>query len=221
MYEVFSHLVVLTGFPHFSVYLIVGIIFWTFFIDATTTAMPSIVVRGVLLRKMSFPRLTVPLSVTLTSVFSFFVNLLVIGVFVAAARIQPHPSWLLLIPLIVELYVFAAATAIILATLFVRFRDVGQIWELASQVFFYGAAVMYPIQFLPPWGQRAAMLFPFTQIMQDARLVLIGPPSTFPTFTPYYLGSAGRLIPIAITVGLAVLALWLFRRESPYFAERA
>src|SRR4051794_3729478 len=77
MYEIFSHIVQLSGFPHFSVYLLIGIVFWTFFLDATATAMPSIVVRGSLLRKLAFPRLTIPLAVTLTAVFSFLVNLVV------------------------------------------------------------------------------------------------------------------------------------------------
>ena len=56
MYEVFSHLVKLAGFPHFGVYLLLGIVLWTFFIDSTQTAMSSIVARGGLIRKMNFPR---------------------------------------------------------------------------------------------------------------------------------------------------------------------
>lgn len=219
MYEVFSHIVQLTGFPHFAVYLLVGVVMWTFFIDATQMAMPSIVVRGSLLRKLSFPRLTVPVSVTLTSVFSFAVNLLVVVAFVVAARLTPRVEWLALVPLLLELYIFTLAASVILATLFVRFRDVGQIWELGSQLLFYGSAVMYPIQFLPSWGRGIALLFPFTQVMQDVRVVLIHPSPSFPSFDPYYFGGAGRLIPIAFTLGLLVLALWLFRRESPRFPE--
>ena len=90
---------------------------------------------------------------------------------------------------------------------------------LAAAVLFYGVAVMYPIQFLPTWAQSPALLFPFTQIMQRKSGAL-SPASTFPTFTPYYLGSIGRLFPIAITLVLAVFSLWLFHRESPHFAER-
>jgi ABC-2 type transport system permease protein len=220
MYEVFSHIVKLGGFPHFGVYLLVGIIFWTFFMDATMTAMPSIVVRGSLIRKLSFPRLTIPLAVTLTAVFSFAVNLIVIVVFIAGTRLTPRIEWLAVLPLLLELYVFSVAVALILATLFVQFRDVGQVWELGSQILFYGAAVMYPIQFLPKWGQGAALIFPFAQIMQDARTVLIHPAANYPTFTPYYFGSDGRIIPIALTFVLAVASLWLFRREAPRFAER-
>jgi len=219
MYEVFSHIVSLAGFPHFSVYLLVGVVLWLFFIDATNMAMPSIVLRGSLLRKLSFPRLVVPVSVTLTSVFSFAVNLIVVVLFVVGARLTPRLEWLLLIPLVVQLYVFIVAVGIILATMFVRFRDVGQVWELASQLLFYGCAVMYPMQFLPTWGQGLALLFPFTQIMQDVRVLLINPSSSFPTFTPYFFGAAGRLIPIAFTLLLLGYALHLFRREAPHFPE--
>ena len=62
---------------------------------------------------------------------------------------------------------------LILSTLFVRFRDIGQIWELLLQLLFYASPIIIPVAFLPPWFQPISFLNPFVQIMQDTRAVVI------------------------------------------------
>ncbi len=106
-----------------------------------------------------------------------------------------------------------------MSALYVRFRDVEPIWEVLLQVLFYASPIIYPIQFLPPWSVRIAFLNPFVQVMQDIRAVLL--PGTEVITAQTTLASAGgRGTPIAITVLTLVVALYLFRRESPWFAER-
>ena len=73
------------------------------FLDATTLTLTSIVARGSLVRNLSFPRIIVPMSATLTAAITFCVNLLVIVAFIAGNRLVPRVSWLLLIPLFLEL----------------------------------------------------------------------------------------------------------------------
>src|SRR5918996_6657103 len=68
---------------YYPLALLTGIVLYTFFADATNLAMSSIVARESLLRKMSFPRLIIPTSVTLGSAITFGVNLVVVGVFIA------------------------------------------------------------------------------------------------------------------------------------------
>ena len=117
--------------------------------------MSSIVARETLLRKLSFPHLVIPISMTLAAAITFGVNLVVVGVFVAWNQIPPRLDWLLLVPLLLELYVFMLGVALVLATLFVRFRDVGQIWELAAQLLLYATPIIYPIGFLPRGRERS------------------------------------------------------------------
>ena len=62
-----------------------------------------------------------------------------------------------------------SALALILSTLFVRLRDIGQVWELALQLIFYASPIIYPIGFLPPWSRAIAFLNPFAQVLQDIR----------------------------------------------------
>ena len=207
---------------YYPLSLLLGIVLFTFFQDATVLGMNSLVVRESLLRKLSFPRLIIPTSATLTSALTFGINVIAIVVFVAWNRLVPRASWLLILPLLLELYVFTLAVALILATLFVRLRDIGQVWELVLQVFFYASPIIYPIGYLPSWARKVVFLNPFTQVLQDVRGIVLYPdlkPNRI-TVADAFGFTGARMIPLAIVAALAVGALLLFRAEEPYFAER-
>jgi ABC-2 type transport system permease protein len=207
------------GNVHYPIYLLIGIILWTFFVDASSMTLTSLVARGSLLRKLTFPRLIVPISVTLTAGITFAVNLIPLVILIAWNRLVPRVEWLLLIPLFLELFVFTLGVSVILATLFVRFRDVGQLWELTTQLLFYASPIIIPVGFLPPWSQPIAFLNPFVQIMQDVRAVLINNVDVI-TATSRLSDVGGRLMPIGIAFATLIVGLYLFQRESPWFAER-
>jgi ABC-2 type transport system permease protein len=206
----------------YAVSLLIGIVLFTFFADATTQGMVSLVHRESLLRRMRFPRLMIPTAATLTAGVTFVVNLLVVAGFIAWKRIVPQVDWVLLLPLLLELYVFVLGTALVLATLFISLRDMGQVWELGSQLLFYASPVIYPMTLLPLWAQKLEFLNPFTQVMQDIRaLVLYEDPSANTLTVPDALGDFGRLVPIAIALAIFGLGIAIFKRYEPWFAERA
>jgi ABC-2 type transport system permease protein len=207
---------------YYPVSLLIGIVLFTFFGDATTMGMTSVVARESLIRKMSFPRLIIPASATMTAAITFSINLTVIIVFLAWNEIVPRPEWILIFPLLVELYIFVFGVSLILSTLFVRFRDIGQVWELALQLLFYASPIIYPVGYLPDWARRIAFLNPFTQVMQDIRsLVLYDDLAPNRITAADAFGSpAGRLIPIAIAFAVLGFGLYLFKRNEPWFAER-
>ena len=220
LYVVFGRFFKLgVGFEDYPIYLLIGIVLWTFFVDASSLALTSLVARGSLLRKLTFPRLVIPVSLALTAGLTFGVNLIPLAGFVAWNRIVPRVEWLLLVPLVLELFVFTLGVSIILATLFVRFRDVSQVWDLGTQLLFYASPIIIPVGFLPPWSQPIAFLNPFVQIMQDVRAVLL-PDIDVITATSRLPSVGGRLAPIVITIATFVFSLYLFKRESPWFAER-
>ena len=210
------------NFQHFPLYLLIGLVLWLYFIDAATLAMYSVVTRGSLLRKLAFPRLIIPISATLTAAITFVVNTAVIIVFIAFNEIVPRWEWLAHFPLLVKLYVFSLVLGLLLAALFVRFRDTAQVWELVSSILFYAAPIIYPVFFLPPWSKEWAFLSPFVQIIQDVRTIILGPHEVTPidTAADIYGTSAGRLLPVGVAVLTFVIGYAVFRREAPRFAER-
>jgi ABC-2 type transport system permease protein len=184
--------------------------------------MHSFVERSSLLRKLAFPRLVVPAAASLVALITFGINITVVAVFVAVSEIVPRVEWLAIIPLLVEFWAVTFAFGLVLAVLHVRFRDVGQIWELLSQLLFYAVPIMYPLGFLPPWARSLSLLNPITQVIQDIRVAIIpNPPPGSIVTAPDVLGSAGRLYPLLVAAALLVLALVLYRREEPWLAERA
>lgn len=223
LYLVFGRVFKLGTISHYyALSLLMGICLVTFFNDATLLGMYSLVSRESLLRKLPFPRMIIPTSATLTAAITFGVNLIAIAAFVVWKHVVPQWNWVLLIPLMIELYVFILAIALILSALFVRFRDVGQIWELMLQVLFYAAPIIYPVGYLPPWARKICFFYPFTQILQDIRAIVLyaDVPSNRLTVADAFGTSAARLIPIGIVIVLALAARSLFHREEPYFAER-
>jgi ABC-2 type transport system permease protein len=223
LYLVFGRVFKLGAISHYyALSLLLGIVLVTFFNDATLLGMYSLVARESLLRKLAFPRLIIPASATLTAAITFGVNLIAISVFVAWKHLVPQWNWLLLVPLMFELYIFILSIALILSALFVRFRDIGQIWELLLQALFYAAPIIYPIGYLPTWARKVCFFYPFTQVLQDVRSIVLYPdlkPNRLTVADAFGTGAA-RLIPLSIVLILFLAALAVFRREEPDFAER-
>lgn len=205
----------------FTLYLLIGILLFTFFSDTASVMLTSVVAGGSILRRLAFPPILVPLSVSVGICITFLANILAIVVFIGIQQVTPRPQWLLVIPLLAELYVFSIGVGLLLSALYVRFRDVSQIWEVAVQLLFFASAIFYPIGILPEWAQKVAFLNPFVQVMQDVRHAVLGGsgPNDL-TAADVYGGAGGRLIPIAIALLVFSGALWFFRCESRYFAER-
>jgi ABC-2 type transport system permease protein len=206
----------------FALFLLIGILLFTFFVDTVSTMLPSIVDGGAILRRLAFPPILVPLSASVGICITFLVNMFVVVVFIAIQRVAPRTEWLVIPVLLAELYMFCVGLGLLLAALYVRFRDIGQVWELASQLLFFACAIFFPIGILPLWAQKVAFLNPLVQIIQDARHAILGGASgpNDVTAATVYAGIGGRAIPILVAVFVFVVGVFFFRREGRYFAER-
>ena len=195
----------------YPVLLLFGIVLFSFFQEATTQAVPSIVGQESIVRKTQFPRLVIPLSVVLTALFNLGVNLVV----VLAYGIEPRWSWLGLPLIVAALVALTTAVSSTLAALYPRFRDTGIIWGVAVTALFYATPVLYPIDILPQRLQDIVALNPLAGLFELARKWVIDP--TAPE--PVTLANGTWWIPLGIFLALCVLAVWVFRREAPRIAE--
>ncbi len=205
--------------PNFAVVLLLGIVTFHFFGDATSGAISSLVDRENLVRKIHFPRMVVPLSVVLTAFFNFLINLLAVAVFAIASGVHPRLSWLWFPVMILVLAVWAVGLAMLLSALYVRARDVHPIWEVLTQAMFYAAPVIYPIEAIPKveWGHMV-MLNPLAVIIQQNRHAVIDPNA--PTATGAMAEVWHLAIPSGIMLVTIVLGFWIFNREAPRIAEQ-
>lgn len=210
--------------PHYAQYLLQGIILYTYFQETTAGAVPSLVARENILRRVRFPRLAIPLAVALTSFFNLSLNLVVVFLFIIGDGIGPYWSWLELPLLLFPLMVFATGTGMLLSALYVRFRDIQPIWSVCLQMLYYGSPILYTIQTAEKkqvFGLNFARLLalnPLGAILTEARKILLQPSA--PSAAEAAGGAVWLLIPIGIIVGVFALGLWYFNHEAPLISER-
>ena len=202
--------------PHYPVLLLFNIVLFTFFQEATTTAVESIVNQESVVRKTQFPRLVIPLAVVLTSAFNLGLNLIVVLIFMLSFGVGPMWSWLLFPVFLALLFVFTTAVSMIVSSLNPRFRDIGIIWSVLATVLFYATPVLYPIESVDSPLRDFLALNPLTPLFALARTWMIDPTAPGPV-------DAVGVWPVAIAatlyVGICVLAAWVFKREAPRVAE--
>lgn len=217
---------------HYAVYLLLGMVMWTFFTESTSQGMSAIVSRGDLIRKINFPRYIIVISGTISALINLVLNLIVVLIFMFVNGVDMHWS-LLMIPFnIIELYVLSLAIAFLLSAVYVKYRDVSHIWEVFMQGAFYATPILYPIQMIAGPNAHTAsdvlasshlfiiqilMLNPTAQIIQDARYNAV----THQTITTGQLFSNAlwTLIPYIIITIITVIAIVYFKKSQRYFAE--
>lgn len=202
----------------YPVLLLLGIVLFTFFSEATLSGLSSVVSQEGVVRKTQFPRLVIPFATVLTGGFNLLLNLVVVLGFVLAFGVEPSWTWLLFPLALLALLVFTAAVSTALSVLYVRFRDIAIIWTVVAQVLFYATPILYPIEALGNERlQHLLMVNPLAPIFEQVRVWVLEPEA--PSAVEAAGGVAG-LIPAAfIYVAVCAFAVWIFSREAPRIAE--
>src|SRR5690606_26415033 len=121
------------------------------------------------------------LSGIASSFIGLAINLAVVLVFAIFSGVEF--TWLvLLVPFsIIQLLVLAIGISLITSTLYVKYRDISQIWEVILQAMFYAVPIIYPLSFVAisyPFFAQVLLLNPVAQTIQDVRHNLIAPETT-------------------------------------------
>ena len=131
LYIVFGHFLKFgDAIPHYPVYLLLGTTMWSFFTECTNQGIQAIITRGDLIRKISFPKYIVTISATGTALINLAINLVVVIFFALLNGVTPSWTWLLVFPLVLELYLFSLGLSFFLGAINVKYRDISSIWVL-------------------------------------------------------------------------------------------
>ncbi|MCZ8465756.1 ABC transporter permease [Streptococcus uberis] len=221
MYLVFIRFLRLGGsVPHFPVALLLANVIWSFFSEATSMGMVSIVTRGDLLRKLNFSKHTIVFSAVLGALINFSINLVVVLIFALINGVSISPFAYMAIPLFIELLILAVGVALLLSTLFVYYRDLAQVWEVLMQAAMYATPIIYPITFVSdknPLAAKILMLNPLAQMIQDLRFLLIDRANA----TIWQMSNHWYYVMIPYLIPFLVLALGIlvFNKNAKKFAE--
>lgn len=202
---------------HYPLILLFGIMLFSFFQEATSQALTSVVQEESVVRKTQFPRLAMPVASVLSSVFNLGVNLIAVFIFILAYGAGPYWTWLLLPVLLLAILVITSAMSAILSALYVRYRDMQIIWSVFAQALFYATPVLYTIELVPDQFRWVILLNPLTPIFLAARNWIIDPDA--PTAVDAAGGVVELLPAIGLFIAICVLSVWIFNREAPRMAE--
>ena len=181
----------------------------------------SIVSRGDLLRKLNFPKQTIVISSVLGAAINFLINLVVVFAFALINQVPIGINTLVIIPLFMEVLLMAMGVAFILSALFVKYRDIGPIWEVVLQAGMYASPIIYSITYLLQRNQtfvaKVMMLNPIAQILQDMRHFIIDPVN--PRGWDIINNKLIAFVPYAIPVVIFIIGFLVFNRNAKRFAE--
>jgi homopolymeric O-antigen transport system permease protein len=189
----------------YGIYLCAGILCWSTFTEIATRCQNVFLENANLIRKMSFPRLCLPLIVVISAAISFMIMLVILLTFLVLAKNPIGFSILAIVPLFLLLIAFAASLGVILGVLNVFFRDVGQLFGIVFQFWFWLTPIVYPISALPDKIQRVIRLNPLTPLVEAYQGIFVS--GVWPQWS--------SLFPTILAAGfLAVVALRLYRKCS-------
>ncbi len=195
---------------YFALYLLIGLISWRFLANGTSAALNSIVGRPGLVTKIAIPREILVLSTVLSAFISSILEFVVLIplLFILGAGVSMN---LLFFPLVHMIYfLIVYGVSLILASFYVYYRDLNQIWEVILQAGLFLSPIVYPVSIIPAEYLDLYMLNPMTVLIETYREFLL-------------YGIAPSFISLLALLGFGVLMVLLgtvvFHRLERRFAE--
>ncbi len=190
----------------YSIYLCAGVFAWGLFSEIVSNGQNVFLANANLLKKLSFPRLCLPVIVVCNALLNFGIifSLLLLLILLLTGHLPGLPL-LALIPVLILQVTFSVGLGVILGVLNVFFRDVGQSFGIIIQFWFWFTPIVYPITIVPEKIRWLLTLNPMTHLIGAYQSVLVS--GKYPDW-PSCLWVA------AVSLLLCVLALRLFRRHA-------
>lgn len=197
------------GIPY-PVFVLSGLVPWTFFANTISTASESLVGSANLVQKVYFPRLILPLAALLAWLPDL--GFAVVLMLVTMVAYGVTPGWTTVaLPAFLALAVLASSSVGLWASaLNVAYRDVRYLVPFLVQLGMFATPVVYPAELVPESARTVYGLNPMVGVVEGFRWALLG--SDAPAW-PMMAASAGMVLVILAT------GLRYFRKVERYFAD--
>lgn len=197
--------------PHYPVYLLLGIIIWNFFSEATLIGMNTFLAKRDLVTKIYLPLSILVFASTFSSLITLLLNLIVFFLFLIISGMPLTFSSLFFVVYLVELYLIATGMTFILASLYIHFRDLQHIWEVMLQIGFWLTPIIYAVSIIPFKFHRYIFLNPLARIIEYSRDI----------FIHHHIPALGlNMVLIIMTLVIFCGGYAIFRTQSARLAEK-
>ena len=197
--------------PDYALYLVIGLFLYDYFQESTKAGLASLHAKGYLIGRSRFPRWLLvvastanPLLVIATASAALLATLCALGRAPAPLAIALYCLYVMLFAAIIAGFSLAASV------LFVRYRDLNQVWEVVAQAGFFVAPIIYPLEILPESAHRYLYLWPPTSVIEFSRSALLE--GALPSLRGHLLLAAAAAA--SLGVGIAT-----YRRLGPTTPE--
>lgn len=185
---------------------------WTLFVEAMSNSCASVSSNPHLTKKVAFPTEILPVVHLLVSFVTHVGMLILFIVLLVTNGISPSFFNLQFLYYFVGLALFTLGLSWLVSAVNVLFRDTGQVLSMVLQVWFWLTPIVWPIEMLPPWGQRLMRMNPMYFITEGYR-------NSFIMHKPLWTDVSGALYFWAVAVGVFCLGWVVFSRLKPEFAD--
>lgn len=197
--------------PLYSRKLLTGIIVWSLFAEASTLSIASLVSHTHIITRVNISRWIFVVSSALSAAINFIINVAVLILFCLFSGAMLGRSGVFAVAASGACaLILATSVGFILAPVFVRFRDINQVWEVLLTAGFYFSPIIYPISLIPEAYRRFAVANPMTYVIGYAKGAVAG--AEFPEMI-------NLEISIAIIAAIFVLSVFTFRKSARRIAE--
>jgi lipopolysaccharide transport system permease protein len=156
----------------YSIYLCAGILTWGLFAEIVSRGQITFLEHGNLLKKLSFPRMCLPITVVATALLNFAIIFGLFTVFLIITGTFPGLVFFAILPVLIVHVIFAIGLGITLGVLNVFFRDVGQAFNVILQFWFWLTPIVYPASILPERAQELLAYNPMTGLIGAYQTIL-------------------------------------------------
>lgn len=189
----------------YSIYLCAGVLTWGLFVEIVSRAQNVFLEHANLIKKISFPRICLPLIVVLNAGVNFAIIFGLFLLFLLFSGSFPGISFVAIFPVLAIQIAFAIGLGMVVGVLNVFFRDVGQFFAVLLQFWFWFTPVVYPATILPEWVRPYLNLNPMAPLIFAYQDILVH--AKWPQWE-------NLLIPLMCAVLLCIFGMHLFRKRA-------
>ena len=157
---------------HYTIFMMVALVPWTFFTTAVQTGTGSVVENGAILKKVYFPREIIPISVVTSALINFLITCIIMFLFILFSGVGFSVHLLLFPGLVLIQYIITLAIVFVLSAINVYIRDVDHFVSIIITLAFYVTPIVYKADMLPAKFGWALKVNPMAQLIEGYRAIL-------------------------------------------------
>jgi ABC-2 type transport system permease protein len=193
---------------HYAIFLLSMLLPWTFFTQALTYSVESVVGNADLLKKVHIAKVVFPVAAVVSNIVNFLLSLIPLALLVLVLRFPLHWTWIYLPVPMLGLFLFTLGTSLFLAAINVFFRDISHIIQIILSAWFYFSPIIYSLDFIPAKHRWLFKLNPMLYVLNGFRLSI-------------YYGLLPQRTSVAMSLACGVAAVLIgygvFRRYQESF----